>query len=153
MNEDKIDSPELESDAVESDEFEIAVDLSNFPIVEVTFPKRITTQSLDRHFASLVELAEKSDAFALLIYVDHLISAPKKIRTHAATQLTEINKVISSSVVCVAHIADNWLGRAVLTVVLSASKNSAYPERTFRQRSAAVAWARSKLPTSPDETS
>ena len=148
MNEDRVDSPELESDAIESDEFEIALDVSSFPIVEVTFPKRTTIASLNRHFASLVELAEQNENFALLIHIDHLISASKPIRTHAAAKLTETNRMIGGSVVCVAHIADNWLGRAVLTVVLSASKKSSYPERTFRRRSAAVAWARSKLAAS-----
>ncbi len=148
MNEDRVDSLEQESDAIESDEFEIRLDVSNFPIVEVTFPKQATIASLDRHFASLVELAKSHKRFALLIHIDHLMSAPKRIRTHASAKLNETNKAVSSSVVCVAHIADNWLGRAVLTVVLSASKKSSYPERTFRQRSAAIAWARKRLATS-----
>ncbi len=148
MNEDRVDSLEHESDAIESDEFEIGLDVSNFPLVEVTFPKRITIASLDRHFALLVELGEKHKKFALLIHIDHLISAPKGIRTHASAKLNETNTLVSGSVVCVAHIADNWLGRAVLTVVLSASKKSSYPERTFRQRSAAIAWARKRLATS-----
>lgn len=145
MNEDReFKKKEVSADA-ENQEFEVRIDASEFSIIEITFPKEVTRAALDRHFQSLIELAADNRRFALLINLDPLLTNDKEIRSHAAAKIAEANRIAGDAIICIAHLSDNWLSRAVLTVVTSAVRTP-YPERTFRKRSAAVAWIRSKLP-------
>ncbi len=116
------------------------VDTSNWPIVNVTFPKNITPEALDDHFRAILELTKRDERFAMIINLDALITANPELRRHAANGLASNSKKISEYIVGVAHVTDNWLSRAVLTVVLNINPPLPYPHKTFRKHKTAESW-------------
>ena len=120
-------------------------DVSAWPLVRVLFPPLATKNGLDLHFGSLAELVRRNEDFVVVINLDQLSNQSRELRKQAATRIRVLHEMPGvEHVLGVAHVSDNWLSRASLTVVLSLSPPP-YPHRVFKRQDPAESWLRTLL--------
>lgn len=134
-------------DSEDKDAVDDFIDHSQWPVLYISFPKQISKDLLDVHFSSLRIYAKTGEKFAAIVSLDAMVSLSRELRQYAAAHLKKLHLEEGTKfLVGVAHVSNNWLSRASLTVVVSLSPPP-YPNRVFRRQKDAELWVKTLLPT------
>jgi hypothetical protein len=121
------------------------IDTSRWPIVDISFPARISADNLDRHFAAVPRLGERGEPYVAIVDLSALRIQNRELRQHVVQRLRSVRQTQDTDLILgVAHVCDYWLIRAALTVVLSLVPPP-YPHQVFHQREEAERWVRTLL--------
>jgi len=120
------------------------VDDSTWPLIVVRWPPRPRFAQLVEHFDRIEELLAAGEPIGAVVDVDSLREQSLLKRTYVAARIARIAAQRGGQIVAVAHVADTWLARAVITTIYGMLP-TLFPTRDFRHFEDARAWVAERL--------
>ena len=124
----------------------IEINQSAWPVVEVNWPSSVEDEEIHAHFDEVAVIVERGEPFVVLVDLNPLERQTQAQRKLVSDRMRALSEEARDVILAVAHVADNWLARAVLSTVFFVSP-APFPEKVFRDRVAARAWVESRLTT------
>lgn len=126
----------------------ITIDLSQFPVVVLTYPSQISDDDLRSHFTEMGKaVGDKTEPYAVVVDLTHGKMLNAQQRQMQAEYLQSRHDRISKICLGMSFAVSSPLIRSGLTAIFWLSKQG-YPRKVCKTRKEAIDWAKNLISSS-----